>query len=308
MPRVLSFILVVVCLSCVAQQPAATLRSTGINTQTFDPAHQRPLRYHDDQITATLIVGKDHDSLAIESAGANVGRVDLPVEMAQVDEIRRAVSGKLVVRGMVNGAGSEIAVVDVASAKLLDRFVCYLPSISPDGRYIAFIKFYPAHFTEGADDHYMLYDLARSAEGNRPAGVPAEDWDTVGFCLYPIGVGNQSADNLRRPEGTRHMSRSGFFWSAHGQVAFADQVEGEPDVRVLLVTVEDGVAGRIRAIDQPATALCPEKGTAGLTCTPLVEMIEFRQEPEPNVAVTFGSGSDSKKSVTYDIAKFRTVR
>jgi hypothetical protein len=166
--------------------PKKPLPPPAVPVQKFDLSHQQSVTYSDDEVQAVTTTSQDLISVRITERSTGGERlVKLPVELTQVDEIRKGVANKLIVGGMVNGSGAEVVVIDLGSYKVIDKFLCYLPSLSSDGRYIAFVKFYPPHFAEGTDDHYMLYDVAKAPVENRPTDIPSDDWKTVGKCIYP---------------------------------------------------------------------------------------------------------------------------
>ena len=270
---------------------------------TFDPAHQKPITYQDQAVEATLIVGRERHSLKIvHRAMGSEKRVPLPEEMAQVDEIRAVVGGRLVVRGMVNGSGSEVAVFEVTSGRLQDKFLCYMPAISPGGRYIAFGKFYPLHFSEGTEDHYMLYDLAKEPARNRPVGVPKDDMRDVGVTVYPVGIGNKPGDNLRRPEGTGHESRSFFFWNPNGtEFVFADQAQGNDWIDLVLVDIGSDGKVTVRTAQQPMAPLCSilKDPKMAKSCSLLIRKVDFRTDPEWSLSVVFE---------IVDVRAFKTIQ
>lgn len=255
---------------------------------TFDPARQRMLSYSDEAVDVVLKVGKERDSLLISTrATGKETKVDLPEEMVQVNEIRGVVNSKLAVSGMVNGSGSEVAIVDLAQAKITDKFLCYNPSIAPDGRFIAFVKFYPAHFSEGTEDHYMVYDISKSPRENRPSSVSADDWKVVGDCIYPLGTGNEDFDNLRRPMGGEHESRSTFFWDSKDKFVFADQVEGLPTVTLVLVEMHSETKPTVRTIEQAEEEVCKKIPGTISKCALVVRGVHFKATMDASVVVTF---------------------
>jgi hypothetical protein len=196
----------------------------------FQPSHQRALTYKDTRVRASLVVGKSTDSLRIQKKG-KTQTIQLPEELAEVDEVRAVADDQLAVRGMVNGSGSEVVLVSFQSAKVRDKFLCYRPAISPDGKYIAFVKFYPAHFVDGTSDHYMLYALDQSPTDNRPKGVPVGDNIDVGNPVYPPAVRNSYSDNVSVPVGEQHQAVSPLFWSSDSKrLFFADRLDEELDI------------------------------------------------------------------------------
>lgn len=72
-------------------------------------------------------------------------KVALPDDFIHLSAARLAGPGTLVLTGMVSGDISKTVVIDTAHSRVNDSFLCYSPSISPDGLHVAFIKFYPPH-------------------------------------------------------------------------------------------------------------------------------------------------------------------
>jgi hypothetical protein len=183
-------------------------------------------------------------------------RVSLPANILQVNEIRRVSSNKIVVIGMFNGDVWSVAIVSLHELDVTDNFLCYEPVISPDGKYIAFIKVFPPHGAQGTEDHYMLYSLTMIAAQNRPAGVSSTDIRTVGFTIYPFGVGNKEFDNLNRPESAEHsLAASGFFWSPNSdEVVFADSYKGQTSI----IVVQIGPVAKATTLTATIPATCSD--------------------------------------------------
>lgn len=275
----------------IAQEPRNVTDALTGPTQVFEPSHQKPISYVDKSAEATLVVGPDGKSLTILDLSTKEKKtLQLPQELAQVDEIRGGIDERLVVRGMVNGSSSEIIVIDRVEAKLIDKFLCYLPNISPRGDYVAFIKFYPSHFAEGTEDHYMLYDLRKKASDNRPIGIAPDDWQNVGVGLYPIGIGNKPGDNVGVQNGVRHESASGFFWDSDGrELFFADRISSGSEINLVLVDIGSGGMVGVRTAQQDTGQLCSvlEDPKSASSCSLLVRKVEFQMTPTPTFTVTF---------------------
>jgi hypothetical protein len=259
--------------------------------QRFDPAHQKALSYSDDSLQVTLVVAAEHNSLKVLNPTTKREiLVNLPFEMAQVDEIRGGLGGRLVVRGMVNASGSEIVIVDPRSNKLVDKFLCYLPSPSPDGRYIAFIKFYPMHFAGNTEDHYMLYDLSKGSKENRPSGFVGDD-KNVGAPIYPLQIGNKVGDNVELSNGfVHHAASAGFFWKPDStQLVFADRLESENEISLILVDIDVNRRITIRTVEQPDDPLCSllKDPQQKLSCNLLVRKVDFHSAPESALTIWF---------------------
>jgi hypothetical protein len=275
--------------------------------QVFDPAHQKPVTYSDDKISASLAVGKLSDSLEIRFRDTEeLIRLSLPAELAQVDQITRGSSNKLVVRGMLNGSASQIVVIDLVSRSISDKFSCYLPMISPNADYVAFIKFYPTHFAEGIEDRYMIYDLRRDAAYNRPPGTRRGNWQLVGQCVYPVGCRNAEYDNLNRPVGTRHLSKSGFFWNADSSsYVFADRIESSPSVSLVLVSVAGDAVYRVKSLEISSHDLCSGRQDDAESCPVIARNISFSEDGSSIVVTWQLVESDETRLVRYTLSSFR---
>jgi hypothetical protein len=241
----------------VAQQSRATsheivqLRS---DQTLFNPNSKKALSYRDSQLIIALVNGKKNLAVDVKSPSNPGGRVELPAEIVQVNEMRATQGGKAVVVGMVNGSVFEIVILNTHPLGIADTFLAYSPTVSPDTRLIAFVKFYPAHFVEGTEDHYLLYDVARSAADNRPVNVSLNDHTNVGIEVYPH-VANQGGDNTGvPPQQQHHMLAQRFFWqSDSARYVFADDYAGEWDV--VLVAIADGVPSASK-ITVPKNEVC----------------------------------------------------
>ena len=205
----------------------------------FNPLQQKPVSYEDSSFRMALIGPPGKFALQVEEKATSGGKhfVQLPEEVAQVNEIRRVQGAKAAVVAMVNGDVWECIIVDLNNARLADKFLCYEPNVSPDGQFISFVKFFPPHGGDDPEDHYMLYDLSKDAAGNRPSGVAANDSKAVGVTVYPVGTGNRPFDNIHHAEPAAHrLSSAGFFWNAAGnKVVFADAYEGQ--ISVIAVSI-----------------------------------------------------------------------
>jgi hypothetical protein len=220
----------------------------------FNPNSKKALSWRDSQLAITLLNGRKNLAVEIRSASHPGGQVDLPAEVVQVNEIRATPGGKGIVVGMVNGSVYEVVILSIHPLEIVDSFLAYSPTVSPDARFIAFIKFYPAHFVDGADDRYLLYDVARSAADNRPVNEPLNDHVNVGIAVYPR-LANQDADNTRvPPQQQHHMLAQSFFWQSDSvRYIFADEYAGDWDV--VLVSIADGVPSASKVV-APKSEIC----------------------------------------------------
>ena len=206
----------------------------------FNPSQKKVLSYRGRSLVITLINGKKNLAVEVANGSRPAETVQLPSEVVQVNEISAAPNGKAIVLGMVNGTVYEVLILDTAPAVVADRFLAYYPAVSPDGRFIAFVKFYPAHFADGIVDHFLLYDSLRSPSENRAAStIPLSDHTNVGQPVYPR-IPNREGDNVDVSGPKHHMMAQGFFWQSDSRrYAFADDRDGE--WAALLVSVAKDV-------------------------------------------------------------------
>lgn len=205
----------------------------------FNPAEQRKLSAEDLRHRVTLIgrepcakcpsVSRFVFEIRDKKGVAPKKTFVLSNETAQVDEIRLTPFGRLVVIGRVLANTSMVTLVDVRSGEVLDSFFCFSPALSPDGRFVSYVKVYPAHFTEGVSAQYVLYDFASKPQENRNGRVSLNNRIDVGLALFPPGSKNEPGDNLTVPLDKRHtMASDAFYWRRDNKtLLFADRANGE---------------------------------------------------------------------------------
>jgi len=263
-----------------AKRPRALVLSvplliSALSAQEFHPERQQPVKLVAPKVAVEAIqrppdasTGATRELRLRTQAGES--SVILPFQFAQVNSISLGPEGKLVVLGMVTGSVSEVGIVEIGKARIIDRFNCYRPAVSPGGGYVAFTKWFPPHFVESVEDHVMLYEVARSPAENRPAGIePGNDID-VGFALYPAGAGNWKMDNQNVPQDLAHMSASDYFWRDSSHFLFADTVSEE--FQVVWVTLANGLAD-VRSFTIPPAELGPKSNS-----TPWLADVKFGEE------------------------------
>jgi hypothetical protein len=280
----------------------------GNSTLTFDPAHQRPISFSGAQVTARLIVGKHNDSLEItRQATRKTATITLPEELVQVDGISGGLSDKLVVWGMVNGSAAEVVIISLQSNAIIDRFTCYVPAVSPNGEYVAFIKFYPMHFSEGIEDHYMLYDLKEDPAQNRPKGISTENWQIVGNAVYPPGIGNEEYDNINRPPSGACLSKSGLYWTEDSRyLLFANSFQSVGEIDIVLVEIQEGGKTLAKTVHQASADVCRTITDIDGDCRLLVRKIDsFTTAPMHIVVVYQVAGTNQEKAMTYYFSQFK---
>jgi hypothetical protein len=226
--------------------------------QDFHPDRQQPVKLVTTEYTAEIIprprdpgTGESRSIFRLVRQGRE-SVVSLPFQFYQVNAIIQAPAERVVVVGMLGGVAYELGIVDVAAGRLLDRFSCYNPSISSDGQYIAYTKFFAPHGVPSPDDHTMLYIVSKSAAQNRPDGVRPDDDIDVGFPLYPPGIENREADNVDVPAENAHVLSSYYVWKNSRELFFVDATPEQS--RVVWVQVGGSVA-TVRDMVLPQTRI-----------------------------------------------------
>jgi len=157
---------------------------------------------------------------------------------AQIDEVHIFDKFATIV-GRAAPNTSVINVVDLATGALRDTVVCIRPAVSPHKRFVAFVRFFPAHSGQSPTFQYMLYDVSKKPEENRLAGVAASNqWD-AGIPIYPDKATQPLSPNVLQGEGHIHsMATDGFFWLDDNAVAFVDRSGGVN--RLVVVNLRGG--------------------------------------------------------------------
>lgn len=238
------------CASLGTAAPGQVLRD-------FHPEHQQRVELVSPDVTAELVPGP-RDSRTGESHSIfhvmtrdRQSTVSLPFQFYQVNAIIKSVPGKLIVVGMQAGAVYEVGIVDIVGSRVVDHFTCYIPAVSPNGRYVAYTKFFPPHGTPSPDDHAMLYDAGKSPSENRPLGVKLDDYIDVGFALYPV-TSNRETDNVDVPPNSAHFLAGYYFWEDSDQFLFATRTAEE--FRVVWVALSNSTVS-VRDILIPPSEL-----------------------------------------------------
>jgi hypothetical protein len=148
----------------------------------------------------------------------------LPEDLVQVNEILGVKLDEVLVIGQVNNLTQKVAIIKRATGQIVDQFLAYSISPSPNGNFVAFVKFYPAHFVARPSDYVMVYDLRYNASLNRPRGVALDEETDVGKAIYPPGI-ETTTPNTDVPESMIHrVIAAKFFWSPDSsQFLFADE-------------------------------------------------------------------------------------
>lgn len=233
-------------------------------------------------ISATLNPNS-HTVLYVGQSGSVVTLSDYFI--TEISEICPLSDGRLVVFGDMGG--TEVYIVDPTKASVLDSFMAYRPVMSPNQRWIAFIKFYPLHGVQGSDE-IMLYDLSKTPAQNRPDGDVKETID-VGNLIFPPGHQNFPGSNVVTPSDNRiirYVMQLSWASNSHA-ILFEDRAESDPGIA--LVTIDQNGAASAFRHTLSDTETCGRVIAAGTS--PQTWRLD-RAEFAPNGAITLDISSD----------------
>lgn len=201
--------------------------------------------------------------LQVEIASATAGRTTVDIEGVAVQVANMWVHGnRLVVQSWTHPSlSAQIDIFDIQTGERVDSFWGWSPSASPDGRHIAFVKFYPVHFVSGTESQYRIYDVEGSPEQNRPSYSKrqtrspgdSESVSRVGVAMFPLSAEEIDRPNVEIPAKQAHHMRSEFAWSNRGEVAFIDSIGGKN--QLIVVDTSTLQPGNVRAFSAPVEAL-----------------------------------------------------
>jgi hypothetical protein len=138
------------------------------------------------------------------------------------------------------GIAEDIFIVNPAKNSLVDSFMAYRPVISPNQRWIAYVKFAP-YYVE-ASTEIMLYDLSKPAAQNRPPSDPVHpnnEKTDAGTIIFPPGHENFDGSNILDDNNPQIVHSAGkLHWAPDSRaIVFTDMVADNP--AILLVTLDD---------------------------------------------------------------------
>jgi hypothetical protein len=270
---------ILICQNLCAQENTGQHVVVPVGNSGFNPQSNQTISMSFGETRAVFT--NSPPTLRVEKKGAKHD-FKLPVDLVQVTAARLYREDRIVIVGMVNGDAWKAAVVDLKQGIVLDSFLCYSPSISPDGRYIAFIKFYPSHSISNAEDRFMVYDAALGPTQNRPSGIRSHP-AVVGHVVYPVGASNLPGDNVDIGDrGVHQIASESFFWDQSSKkFIFADRFKQQYSA-VLVQAKESEFTVLTAAI--PASLICPP--VPG-TCFERLTNVNFPDQPSTSIELEF---------------------
>jgi hypothetical protein len=273
-----------------------------------EPEAQDPTAYQLDNGTVLEISGEPLDlQLLITRPGIKPVSIALPESILEVSSIDRVVGRQVAVIGDAGGGLYDVVLVDMTQYRIADYFMGYSPTISPDGRFIAFVKFYPTHpGPVKVSDFVLLYDVAHGAVNNRPAGISIYDRESVGTAVYPPGIKTQDPDSgLPDTAISYKIMDDDFFWSPDSSMfVFSAEHKVKSDLKdgaALIKTQLDLVLVDLAMPNAPKTSVFTVAACVGASCMEYLKSIEFGAD---SLNAHFGGGRITEKQrklrVRYD--------
>lgn len=194
-------------------------------------------------------------------------------ETAQVESVRIVNRSQLAIVGWPQPNLAIVTLVSLPLGKEIDRVVCSKSSLSPSKRFIAYLKFAPAHpgYNWSPSAEYIVYDLAASPRRNRTPlnrSRALEPYD-AGWPFFPLDATNGPGDNMLEGHNVpAHWLISPFVWIGKSDtVVFVDRWRGSNS----LIVGQFGGAARL-----PSTTVYP------LDITGLVDLSQCRDGAAPS--------------------------
>lgn len=187
----------------------------------------------------------------IVGSGGDARTVPVEHYLRYVSEVCRLKNGKSLVVGSTTSTAMPLIVLDHLTGTVLDEFYAYAPALLPDGRWLAFRRFYPLQ-GDVASEQYMIYDTTRGPQDNRVRDVYGDE--VIGVQVYPVEA--KPSPNTGVPIDQLHAARSaGFFWNSDSTAfVFADYAHQ----RLSIVLVDVAKTPRAFTYSVPAERVCAD--------------------------------------------------
>jgi hypothetical protein len=234
--------------------------------------------WHDPDLRLDLDASKEPWRLLVQRNQGEVEKLPLnELDIWRVNAIHRAAPDRAVLMAELTAGAHLVGIIGTNPVKLLDQFwTAGRQALSPNNRYVIFVRFYPLHGADNYDDQYRLYDVLGTRASNwpkRPAGdgSPTEpinyDDTLAGVPIYSLKAGEVDRVNTNVPEGTEHEGGTDFLWSADSSKAVFSDSQAKV-ITLVLVTVPVGGKGGPITLVHPLIGsenICQDKGECDAT-------------------------------------------
>ena len=228
-------------------------RAGALASGTFYPAQQGPVTGYSSDYAVTVSgvqpcsdckFGRTLSVVLLNRSTREERRVSIPSGLQQIDGVRFVSPDVAAIIGKFDGALDEVTLIDAVRSSVVDDFLCYDPSVSPDGRFIAYEKFFTEHeqplFSQSAV--YLVYQTRKSADDNRPKLLGSDGPYAVGFPVYPR---ENAADRAYKPllspaSRSIHSRMSHIKWLTATKLTFRDRFKGS--ISQVTIDIGGGVA------------------------------------------------------------------
>lgn len=212
-----------------------TSRNAGNESQkplrSFNPARQKSIS----KASQNLIVSLDRwepcencpagiffTFLIKDLVNGTVKTATIRDETAQIDEILLTYPTRIVVIGSANGTTRTVNILNSDSGELVDHFLCSYPSLSSNGRFLAFVRFAPRFSApEDWSYTYLIYDLRKEASQNR--SQTTDRAEEIGIQVYPAETIKQNKRTAIDESSAHILASEDLFWIEDDKLAFVDR-------------------------------------------------------------------------------------
>src|ERR1035437_218202 len=265
--------------------------------------------YLSKDLTARVEKGRERLTLSLIAPNEPTRSVTLPDEIDAVDTVAQVYGSKIAVIGEVSSSGKEVVIMDSNNqeqVKPVDTFLCYQPTISPNGEYVAFTRFFPGHFVtaQQASNCAMLYDVQGAAVSNQ-INAPEDEDNDLGQLLYPKDshCRGEQAEARKGHRTTHFFMFDHYFWSQDSsKVLFLDEQYPMSDSRAGLLFVLVDVSSKPPRVSVLASDICATE--SGNSCLVRLNGVHFDESGITAELQGFGVKAAFHKVVRLTPAQF----
>lgn len=275
---------------------------------------QTEVYWHNSNFRLDLDASGKSWSVLVQPNSGSVDRVQLPYVITYVDAIHLAAPHRAVLLAELSAGARYVGIIAIKPAQMIDSFwTSGRLALSPNNRYVLFVRFYPAHGADNYDDQYRLYDVLGTRSSNwpkRPAqdAPPTEpvnyDESLAGMPVYPLKADEVNRENTNVPDGQEHQSASEFHWSDDSsKVLFAD-VQGRI---ITLVVVYPSMGGKGETRTLVHSLVGPENvclNDGGCDFGSIRSLNWNGESVTADLLVRPATGETSEMSLTIPLSKF----